>query len=377
MTCLLPAPVLSKRLSQLQEGLRRLRVDCAMIRTLSDFKYLMGFKWLRPALLIPADEAPTAFVARGEEDFFNDRSALKEVNVITYTDGGDLMGKVSSTIRTLGAKRVGMVFSVERDSFTLFYEMFKKANRDVEVVDINPILSELRVVKDDYEIELIRKAGEISARVLEKTLAMVTENLPETSIAAEAYYEAYRAGSEEPHIYVNVGPHPRVHAEPMSDVVARKGVLVTVVVASDYNGYYANTSATTFIGDSPPEVVGRSFRCVREVYLRACELTSPGRRFIDVIRHIDELFVKHGLVENRLTEYTHGVGLQPEEYPVVTIVPAHRALEVRERMVLAFVHTPLMLKGFGTMKFEDTHVVWRDRLERVTRAHRLLEFFKD
>ncbi|MEM0297418.1 MAG: hypothetical protein QXU35_06580, partial [Zestosphaera sp.] len=59
------------------------------------------------------------------------------------------------------------------------------------------------------------------------------------------------------------------------------------------------------------------------------------------------------------------------------IVPAHRALEVRERMVLAFVHTPLMLKGFGTMKFEDTHVVWRDRLERVTRAHRLLEFFKD
>lgn len=59
-------------------------------------------------------------------------------------------------------------------------------------------------------------------------------------------------------------------------------------------------------------------------------MTRPGRRFIDVIRQIDELFVKHDLMENRLTGYAHGVGLQPEGCPVVTIVPAHRALEVSE-----------------------------------------------
>jgi hypothetical protein len=35
-----------------------------MIRTLSDFKYFTGTKWLRPALLIPSDGVPKVFLAR-------------------------------------------------------------------------------------------------------------------------------------------------------------------------------------------------------------------------------------------------------------------------------------------------------------------------
>jgi Xaa-Pro aminopeptidase len=198
---------------------------------------------------------PKVFLARWEEDGFLERSGLKSIEVVTYTDGGDLMGKVTSAIRSLRARRVGMVFGVERDSYILFYEMFKRANRDVEVVDVGDLLMEMRAVKDGYEVEAITKAAEVSSRVLERALDAVKEGVSELDIAAEAYSLAFKLGSEEPHIYVNVGPHPRVHAEPLRDSVVRDGVLVTLVVGADFRGYYANTSVSTFVGSSMPDEI--------------------------------------------------------------------------------------------------------------------------
>ncbi|MEM2021856.1 MAG: Xaa-Pro peptidase family protein [Zestosphaera sp.] len=366
-------PAYLSRISVLQERIKRLDLECAVIRTLSDFKYLMGFKWLRPMLLIPADGPLTAFVARGEEDGFLERSKIRDLALIPYTDGSDLMGKVSSAIRTLRARKVGMAFRAERDSYVSYHEMFKSVEKSVEVVDISPVLSELRALKDDYEIELIRKAGEVSSRVLEEALSVATEGSSETDIAAEAYRKAFKLGSEEPLIYVNVGPHPRAHAEPMNDVVVKRGVLVTVVVASDHEGYYANTSASMFVGSSPSEDVKRGFECVKEAYVKARESMRAGRGFHELIKGVDEVYMRYGLLSRRLTEYVHGVGLRPEEYPVITTTSAPQVGRVKEGMVLASVHTPLMLKGCGSLKLEDTFIVTKEGLEEVTKARKLIE----
>ncbi|MEM2157544.1 MAG: aminopeptidase P family N-terminal domain-containing protein, partial [Sulfolobales archaeon] len=200
------AEVLSHRLYKLQSKLKALSIDCAMIRTLSDYRYLLGLKWLRPAVLIPAEGVPTVFIANGEEEGFSERCIIKDLNVVTYFDGSDLMLKVTSAIKSLNAKKVGMVFSVERDSYSLLYELFRRANKNVEVVDIGPLIAELRSLKDDYEIGKIRLAGNVASEVLEKALNAVEEGVSETDIAAEAYYKAFKLGCEEPHIYVNSGP---------------------------------------------------------------------------------------------------------------------------------------------------------------------------
>lgn len=369
----MPAPreTCERRVRRLQESLSKLALECAIIRTLSDYKYLTGTKWLRPALLVPAEGTPVAFVAMGEEEGFLERVKLRNVEVVAYADGGDLMGKVSHAVRSLGSKRVGMVFGVERDSYVLFFEMFKRANRGVEVVDISNVLVEMRAVKDEFEIEAISRAADISSSVLERALSLVSEGVSETDIAAEAYHLAYKLGSEEPHVYVNVGPHPRVHSEPARDVRVRRGVLATVVVGSDYEGYYANASASTFVGPRPEEV-SRALDCAREVYEAARDLTRPGTWFAQVIGRLDAVYAKYGLLESRVVGYAHGVGLQVEEYPITTIVPAHRAAEPRVGMVLALVHSPLMLRGYGSIKLEDTFAVTEGGLRRLTRAADLL-----
>lgn len=372
---MIPSDVFSMRLYRFKELLREAKLDCAMIRTLSDFKYFTGTKWLRPALLIPSDGIPKVFLAKGEEEGFLEKSKLRDFEVVSYTDGGDLMGKVTSTLRSIKARRVGMVFGVERDSYILFYEMFKRANRDVEVVDIGGLLAEMRAIKDKYEIEAMIKAGEMSSKILEHALSVIKEGISELDIAAEAYSLAFKLGSEEPHIYVNVGPHPRVHAEPLRGITVRKGVFVTIVVGVDYEGYYANTSTSIFIGDSKPSEVKNAFNCAMRVYEEAVSLTKPGTRPFQVMKHLDTIYSEYGLLDKRLTGYLHGVGLQVEEYPVTTIVSPHRTIELKTGMTIALVHTPIMLPGYGSIKVEDTFIITEKDLKRITKAREIMESF--
>lgn len=335
-----------------------------MVRTLSTFTYFTGIKWLRPALLVPAQGEPTAFIARGEEDYFKERTWVRDV--VTYSEGGVLMAKVSGIIRERKYGRVGLEFGLERDAYILFYEMFKKLNPSVEVVDVSQLVFELRVIKDKYEIESIRRAGEIASKAMEYVLSTVKPGLSETEIAAEAYYRLYRSGCEEPHVHVNVGPAPRVHSEPFRDVKVRDGVFVTIVMAADYNRYYANMTRTVYVG-RPSGTAEKALACTKEVYELALKLTKAGTRFTDVMKELDKVYAKHGLLEHRVVGYAHGVGLQVEEPPITTIVPGHRAVEIKPGMALAFVHAPILLKGLGQVKTEDTFIVREDGgLERVT-----------
>ncbi|MEM0027059.1 MAG: M24 family metallopeptidase [Ignisphaera sp.] len=232
----------------------------------------------------------------------------------------------------------------------------------------------MRSIKDSHEIEAISKAAEISTRVLEKAMSFVKEGMPELELAAEAYSTAYRLGSEEPHIYINVGPHPRIHAEPLRGVVIEKNVLVSMVIGADYNGYYANCSASIFVGDSKPDKIRKAFNCAKEIYEEAVSMTRPGTRFIDVMKRLDSIYSRYGLLDKRIVGYIHGVGLQVEEYPITTIVPAHRAADARANMVVAMVHSPLMLPGYGSVKVEDAFVIKESRCQRLSKAIELIDW---
>ena len=360
-----PPEVLRSRLKRFQERLRSAGIDAAMIRVKSTFTYFTGVKWLRPAMLVPAEGDPTLFAAKGEEDELMERTWVRDV--VTFREGGELMGKVSGLIRGRGYRVVGLEYGIERDAYILFYEMFKRLNPGVEVKDISGIVAELRMIKDTYELEAIRKAGEIASKVMEKVLQVIKPGITETEIAAEAYYHAYRLGAEEPHVHVVTGPNPRVHAEPFRDARVVEGTAVTVVLGVDHNHYYANMTRTVLVGSS--ERGRKALDTIKEAYAKAAELTGPGVRPADVMKELDALIKKRGLSEEAVTGYLHGVGLQVEEPPITTIVPQHRFIKLAPGMAIAFIHAPLLVKGVGQVKHEDTFIVTEDGLEPVTAAN--------
>ncbi len=359
-----PPEVLRLRLKRFQEELREAGIDAAMIRVKSTFTYFTGVKWLRPAMLVPAEGDPVLFAAKGEEDELMERTWVR--NVEAFREGGELMGRVSGLIRGNGYRVIGLEYGIERDAYILFYEMFKRLNPGVEVKDISSIIVELRMIKDAYELEAIRRAGQAASKVMEKVLQVIKPGTTETEIAAEAYYHAYKLGAEEPHIHVAAGPNPRVHAEPFRDAKVAEGTAVTVVLGVDHDYYYANMTRTVIVGSS--EKGRRALNAFKEAYTRAAELTGPGVRPADVMKELDKLLKKRGLADEAVTGYLHGVGLQVEETPITTIVPQHRIIRLAPGMAVAFIHAPLLVKGVGQVKHEDTFIVTEDSLEPVTAA---------
>jgi Xaa-Pro aminopeptidase len=170
------------------------------------------------------------------------------------------------------------------------------------------------------------------------------------------------SGSEDPKVYVSTTP--RAHAEPFRDLNVPGNGVVTVVIGADWNHYYANVARTFVVGE-PGERVRRAIETKEEAYRIALEETRVGVALNTVEKKLANFFRERGFGEAYIAGYTHGVGLLIEEPPISTIVVPQRAAKVQENMVLAVIHSPLMIPE-GAIKHEDTYIVKKDGLERVT-----------
>ncbi len=352
--------IFKKRVERFQELLRKNEIDGAVIRTLSSFIYFTGTKWLRPSLLIPSEGEPVVFVVKEEAELFRERSWIE--NVVEYQRVEDLMGGVVGWIHRNGMERVGLEFGVERDAYLLFLKLFQRLNPTVEVVDVLDLTMGLRMIKDDWELENIRKAGEIARKGMKVAEDVIKPGLSELEIAAEVMRELMLLGSEEPKVYVSTTP--RVHAEPFRDLKVPENGVVTVVIGTDWNHYHANIARTFTVGE-PGGRVREAMDVKKEAYELALRETKVGVVLNTVERKLASFFRERGFGDAYIAGYTHSVGLLIEELPMPTIVVPTRAEKVRENMVLSIVHSPLMIPE-GAIKHEDTYIVKKDGLEKVT-----------
>jgi len=353
-----------KRVECFQQLMKQNNLDASMIRTLSSFVYFTGIKWLRPALLIPAEGDPVVFIFKYEAEEFMEKSWIRSVR--TYLRIEKLMKEVTGIIRESGYKRVGFDYSVERDSYVLLFELFKRLNAQVEVVDIHPLIMQLRMIKEPSEIELMRRASKIAEMGMQKAIDAIDVGKTELQVAAEAISEMMKRGAENPHIHVTTGPRPRVHAEPRSWVKINPKDTVEIVISANYNGYYSNLTRTVFLGGLSSEK-RRAFEAFMEAHRTAEENLRPGKQLIEIEDRLRKLIEGKGYGDYYITGFAHGVGLSMEEDPITTAMPPHRQYRVRENMVLASIHAPLALPGIGTIKFEDTYVIRAERSEKLTK----------
>lgn len=349
-----------RRVERFQELLRENDIDGAVIRTLSSFIYFTGTKWLRPSLLIPAEGEPIVYTVKGEAELFRQRSWIE--NVVEFQRAEELMAGVVSWIGRNGFGRVGLEFGIERDAYLIFLKIFERLNPTVEVVDVFDLTMRLRMVKDEWELDNIRSAGRIAARGMKVAEETIKPGLSELEVAAEVVRELMLSGSEDPKVYVSTTP--RAHAEPFRDLKVPENGVVTVVIGADYNHYYANTARTFVVGE-PGERVKKAIEVKEEAYRMALEETRVGVTLNAVERKLEKFYRERGFGGSYIAGYTHGVGLLIEEPPIATIVVPQRAAKVRENMVLTVIHSPLMIPE-GAIKHEDTYIVKKDGLERVT-----------
>lgn len=350
--------IFEERTRRFQGLISQRGIDGVMIRNPYSFRYFTGVGWWQPSVYIPASGDPTIFAFEDEVEELRENTWID--NILGYRKVEDLMRSVVTTIK--GSVEETLGFDLDIDSSALLYQMFVNMHGDKRVVDVHNLVMELRMVKDEMEISLIRKASEIAEKSLKAALEAIRPGVTETEVAGEAVYTARKEGAESVHIYVNSG-RPRIHAHPRNKrIEAEDNVMVDVMPR--YEGYYSDKADTMILDESQDKK--RAYQAFSEAVKLCAEKLRAGITMEDVEYEARKVYEKYGLARYYVYGFGHGVGLRFEEAPITTIVVAHRRMEVRDNMVINLGHAPLTGKSIGAIKIEETYLVREGEVEKLT-----------
>ncbi len=306
------------RQAKLREHLATTRFDGLIISHLHNIRYLCGFTGSAGLLL--AEEAGSVFFT----DVRYDTQAHEEVKGAKVVIARKALLPALADFLAARRKRArGWAIGIESEHFTIAEKkrLTKLRPSGVTLKDAPSIVERFRMVKEADELELIRGAVGLGARVFDRALEVIRPGVKETEVAGEMELAARHGGAEEmsfPTIIASGArsalPHGRASDQPMPSgafVVCDFGVILS--------GYCSDQTRTVWVGagKDAPEGARQAYEAVRQAQQAAIDAVRPGATVGEVDAAARKVLRKAGL-ERYFTHSTgHGVGLEIHEAPRV------------------------------------------------------------
>jgi Xaa-Pro aminopeptidase len=183
-----------------------------------------------------------------------------------------------------------------------------------EVRDVDPVVARVRLVKDEFELQQLRRAVELTDRAQRAAMAAAEPGIWEYELEAVIEYEFRRGGAERvgfPSI-VGSGPNSVVLHYDKNRRKTRKGDLVVMDVGAEYSYYTADVTRTIPVSGRFTERQRELYELVLGAQEAGIEAVRPGATMSDVARAARTYMRRNsGDLCGRKTcdeHFTHGVG---------------------------------------------------------------------
>lgn len=327
--------------------------DAALITRLVNVHYLTGLDSSNAALLVGADGV--AVLAT------DGRYAGTAMRVCP-----ELQCVVDRATAKVLADRVSGRLAVEEHDLTVerHDELAEQAD-GVELVRLGHAVEELRRVKDEEEIALLREACAITDRAFDAVLPTIRPGVSEREVAIALERALVDLGAQRPAFTAIVasGPNGAIPHHVPGTRAIEPGDLVTMDFGALHHGYHADMTRTVAVGSAGPwqreiyELVAAAQRagldCARPE-TDTKDVDAAARDVIEAAGHGEDF--PHGL--------GHGVGLEIHEAPLMGY---DRTGKLSVQMPIT-VEPGVYVAGRGGVRIEDTLVVRADAPELLTRT---------
>lgn len=336
--------------SRYQRFLRRLaarRLDGFITRHPPHLFYLFAF----------SGSSGLAFCLEGETRLFVDSRYLEQVQaesvnctpVLTPDSQEQTLRRI---LRRCRNQRIG--FESAHTSHRLLSHLSPLAGRTPgpELVPTVQLIEELRVVKEDTEIETIEQAFRIAHLAYSRFLEKISAGLTELEMAALLEFEIRRAGGEGTSFETMVASGNR-SSLPHGRASTRKwqpNELLLIDFGVRYQGY---TSDMTRLHLAEGTRKTALYRIVREAQQSALECIRPGQASTEVDAAARNFIRRAGYGDCFGHSTGHGLGLEVHELPLIS---SRRPTRLREGMVFT-VEPGIYLPGRYGVRIEDAVVV--------------------
>jgi Xaa-Pro aminopeptidase len=373
-----PMEEYERRLNELRVRMGERGIDAMMTTTPENICYLSGFEsvghYYFNALVIPLEEEPF-MVPRFLEDSGVQYYTWIEVSR-PYKDDEDPMDALHKALAEFGLleKRIG--FEKGCWFFTAVQQerLFKKSPK-TEYVDQSGIVEEGRLIKSEYEIEMMRRAALTTQAGMRAGIDAVKVRATENDIAAEIHYAMIKAGSEWPSIspFVASGPRGAVGHATWAGRIIQPDEFVFLEIAGALKRYHAPMMRTVSTGEMSAKMFAGQ-KIVLEAFDAAVDLIKPGVPAGDVDALTRRIIGESdfGAEQASRTAYSVGIGLPPDwgEGQILSMQPGEtRPLRANMTFhLLPWVQFP----GKGAIGITETIRVTDDGCEILTDFERKL-----
>ncbi|MEM2368089.1 MAG: Xaa-Pro peptidase family protein [Candidatus Bathyarchaeia archaeon] len=271
----------------------------------------------------------------------------------------NLAAKVAAKIKDLGIKKLAFD--------TLTYENYRGLAKflrgKAKLKPQGKLVWELRKVKTIEEIELMRKAGELTCEGMRTAYEVIRPGIREYEAAAEIEYAMRKKGSWGTAFDTIVASGVR-SAYPhggCTDKIIREGDLVVVDIGASYR-YYRSDMTRTLVAGKPSEKQKRLYEIIKTAQQKAVQTIKAKAKAKNIDTIARKVIEEAGYGEHFVHSLGHGVGLEVHEPPVL-------GQHSKDRLMIGNVVTVepgIYIVGFGGIRIEDTVLVKEHGAEKLT-----------
>ena len=225
------------------------------------------------------------------------------------------------------------------------------------------LVEQVRIQKDDYEVQQIRAACSISTKALTELLPQIRVGMTERQIANTLERLMVDLGAEAIGFdtIAATGPHSAVPHHSPGNRAIEKGDLIKIDFGARVNGYHADCTRTFVMGHAQAWQ-----KDIHEAVLRAQLIGRQSLSESPTIGYVDDV-VRQSIAQSGFGEYFthglgHGVGLAIHELPFFS---AQSQVNIDPHTVLT-IEPGIYLPGRGGVRIEDTVLVGQHGYENLT-----------
>ncbi|MCX6032187.1 MAG: Xaa-Pro peptidase family protein [Chloroflexi bacterium] len=246
------------------------------------------------------------------------------------------------------------------------YEGIRAAMAGCEIVRADDILIQMRMVKSENELALLREAFRISEKAIEAVLNRIKPGMMEVEVVGIAQEVMYRHGAEyEGHpLYVLSG---RNSANAIGRPTLKKlveGEVIQLNFGARFGGYSSSVGRPVVLGHMPDDVRGL-LQMGLDAADKTMEVIKAGVEARHVAQTVQDYITARGYGPNILYGPCHGIGLMECEHPWMETNSEYVLRENYTFQVDSFLYTP----QYGA-RWEDGIRVTRDGVERFSTYRR-------
>ncbi|MEM9634399.1 MAG: Xaa-Pro peptidase family protein [Pseudomonadota bacterium] len=355
-----PESEFASRTERAQRAMKEAELDALFLTTEAEVRYFTGFRtlfWQSPTrpwfVIVPSKGKPIAVIPQIGAHLMS-ATWIDDIRAFSSphpTDDG--ISLLAESLRRTG--RIGMLMGRE-SSLRMPLRDFQALQSRLplaEFVDATDLVQQLRMVKSEHEIELLRDICSIGSASFANASRLFHEGQTLKDVFRSFKIELLQQGADDvPYLVGGAGQGGYGDViSPPSDQKLLSGDILMLDTGATKNGYFCDFDRNFAIGHAD-DAAKTAHRKLVEAVKAAADVARPGRTCADLFRAMAQTL---GQSDGDVGRLGHGLGMQLTESPSITDFDE---TVLRERMVMTL--EPSIDLGGGKMMVHEENIVIRD-----------------